>query len=123
MRRSFHLKGYDVKEIKAYVHRSRVADVIAAVKATSAWGSALKARGHNLAVYMVKGSLLPLADEDRHYSIDLGDEVVNEYKLELLCDDAEVDELVDAIRSAALTGQAQAGWITVTELARAISVP
>jgi nitrogen regulatory protein P-II 1 len=112
-----------MKEIKAYVHRGRVADVIAAVKATPAWGSALKARGHNLAVYMVKGSLLPLADEDRHYSIGLGDEIVNEYKLELLCDDAEVDELVDAIRSAALTGQAYAGWITVTELARAISVP
>jgi len=112
-----------MKEIKAYVHRSRVADVIAAVKATPAWGTALRARGHNLAVYVVKGSLLPLADEDRHYSIDLGDEVVNEYKLELLCEDAEVDELVEAIRSAALTGQAHAGWITVTEVSRAIPVP
>lgn len=40
---------------------------------------------------MVKGSLLPLGDEARHYSIDLGDEVVNEYKLEVFCDDAEVD--------------------------------
>ena len=43
-----------MKEIKAYVHRSRIADVIAAVKATAAWGSALRARGHNLAVYLVK---------------------------------------------------------------------
>ena len=111
-----------MKEIKAYVHRNRVADVIAAVKATPAWGSALKARGHNLAVYMVKGSLLPLADEERHYSIDLGDEVVNEYKLELLCEDSEVDALVDAVLAAARTGQAVAGWVTVCELSRAVPI-
>ena len=43
-----------MKEIKAYVHRSRIADVIAAVKATATWGLALRARGHNLAVYLVK---------------------------------------------------------------------
>lgn len=112
-----------MKEIKAYVHRNRVADVIAAIKATSAWGTAAKARGHNLAVYMVKGSLLPLADEERHYSLDLGDEVVNEYKLEVLCEDAEVDELVQSIRDAARTGQRHAGWVTVTEIAKAIQIP
>ncbi len=111
-----------MKEIKAYVHRNRVADVIAAVKATSAWGSAVKAGGHNLAVYMVKGSLLPLADEERHYSLDLGDEVVNEYKLELLCEDTEVSELVAAICSAAHTGQQQAGWVTVTDIVSATPI-
>lgn len=110
-----------MKEIKAYVHRNRVADVIAAVKATSAWGSA-KSRGHNLAVYMVKGSLLPLADEERHYSLDLGDEVVNEYKLELLCENAEVTELVAAICSAAHTGQHPAGWVTVTDIESATPI-
>jgi nitrogen regulatory protein P-II 1 len=111
-----------MKEIKAYVHRNRVADVIAAIKATPSWGTATQSRGHNLAVYMVKGSLLPLFADERHYSLDLGDEVVNEYKLELLCEDTEVDELVEAIRDAARTGQSQAGWITVTELARAIPI-
>jgi nitrogen regulatory protein P-II 1 len=112
-----------MKEIKAYVHRNRVADVIAAVKASSVWTSSAQARGHNLTVYMVKGSLLPLADGERRYSLDLGDEVVNEYKLELLCEDAEVDELVGAICAAAHTGQHQAGWVTVTTLAQAIAIP
>jgi nitrogen regulatory protein P-II 1 len=111
-----------MKEIKAYVHRNRVADVIAAIKATPSWGSATRSRGHNLAVSMVKGSLLPLSEDERHYSLDLGDEVVNEYKLELLCEDAEVDELVLAIQGAARTGQAQAGWVTVTELVLAIPI-
>ncbi len=111
-----------MKEIKAYVHRSRIADVIAAVKATAAWGSALKARGHNLAVYLVKGSLMAPDHEDRHYSMDLGDEVVSEYKLELLCEDAEVDELLIAICSAARTGQPQAGWVTVSDLVSATPI-
>ena len=54
--------------------------------------------------------------------MDLGDEVVNEYKLELLCDDNEVEEIVAALRAAARTGQAVAGWITVTNLDRAIPI-
>jgi len=111
-----------MKEIKAYVHRNRVADVIAAIKASAAWGKSAKAHGHNLAVYMVKGSLFPLADGERHYSLDLGDEMVNEYKLELLCDATEVDELVETIRTTARTGQPHAGWITVTDLDRAVEV-
>ncbi|MBP6338940.1 MAG: P-II family nitrogen regulator [Vitreoscilla sp.] len=112
-----------MKEIKAYVHRSRVADVIAALKASPAWAAAVKASRHNLAVYMVKGSLLPLDDEERHYSLDLGDEVVNEYKLELLCEDTEVEELVQAICRAAHTGLAHSGLVTVTTLDQAISIP
>jgi nitrogen regulatory protein P-II 1 len=99
-----------------------VADVIAAIKATPAWNTAAQARGHNLAVYMVKGSLLPLDNEERHYSLDLGDEVINEYKLELLCEDSEVDDLILAIQSTARTGRSPAGWITVTDLARAIAI-
>ena len=111
-----------MKEIRAYVHRNRVADVIAAIKSSPAWSAAASLRGRNLAVYMVKGSLLPLDDEERHYSLDLGDEVVNEYKLEVLCEATEVDELVAAIRQTARTGQPQAGWITVVDLDRAVSI-
>lgn len=108
-----------MKEIKAYVHRSRVADVIAALKDCPAWGGARNGRRHNLAVYIVKGSLMPLDSNEQHYSMDLGDEVVNEYKLEMLCEDAEVDELVVALHCAARTGQAVAGWITVIDVVSA----
>jgi nitrogen regulatory protein P-II 1 len=111
-----------MKEIKAYVHSSRVADVIAALKACPAWGNERAGRRHNLAVYVVKGSIMPLDSGEQHYSMDLGDEVVNEYKLELLCEDGEVDEIVAAVQSAARTGQAVAGWITVTEIVQAIAI-
>ena len=111
-----------MKEIKAYVHQSRIADVIAALKSSPAWGGERGDRQHNLAVYIVKGSLLPLDSSERHYAMDLGDEVVNEYKLELLCEDAETDVLVDALVAAARTGQSVAGWITVSDVARAVSI-
>jgi nitrogen regulatory protein P-II 1 len=110
-----------MKEIKAYVHRSRIADVIAALKASAAWNAAEHGE-HNLTVYMVKGSLLALDDAERHYSLDLGDEVVNEYKLELHCEGAHVDELVEVIRKAAHTGQTTSGWIYVTDIARAMPI-
>ena len=47
-----------MKEIKAYVHRSRVADVIAALKDCPAWGGERGGRRHNLAMYLVKGTLV-----------------------------------------------------------------
>ena len=111
-----------MKEIKAYVHRSRIADVIAGLKDCPAWDSLRSARRHNLAVYIVKGSLLPLDTDEQHYSMDLGDEVVNEYKLEVLCEDSEVEPLMAAITMAARTGQAIAGWITVIDVVSATPI-
>ena len=105
-----------MEEIKADGQRSRIADVIAALKDSPAWGGARAGRRHNLAVYIVKGSLLPLDSDEQHYSMDLGDEVVNEYKLELLCEDSEVEALSSALAAAARTGQAVAGWITVFDV-------
>ena len=98
-----------MKEIKAYVHRSRIADVIAALKDNPAWGG-------------VKGSLLSLDSDEKHYSMDLGDEVINEYKLELLCEDGEVEALSAALMEAARTGQAVAGWITVFDVVSATPI-
>lgn len=111
-----------MKEIKAYVHSSRIADVIAAIKESPAWDGKAGAKRHNLAAYIVKGSLVPLDSNEKHYSMDLGDEVINEYKLELLCEDSEVDALVDTLVAASRTGQDVAGWVTVTNLLRAVPI-
>jgi len=111
-----------MKEIKAYVHRTRIADVITALKDCPCWREAQAARRHNLALYVVKGSLKPLDSEERHYSLDIGDAVINEYKLELICADNEVDEIIGALQAAGRTGQPVAGWITVTLLDRAMPI-
>lgn len=111
-----------MKEIKAYVHRNRIADVIAALKASRAWGAGGGGGDHNLTAYMVKGSLVPLDDAERRYSVDLGEETVNEYKLELHCSDESVDELVEVIGRVAHTGQPGSGWIYVVDIAQALRV-
>ena len=49
-----------MKEIKAYVHRTHIAEVIAALKACPAWGGTEGHTRHNLALYVVKGMLSPL---------------------------------------------------------------
>ena len=111
-----------MKEVKAYVHHSRVADVIAAIKNSPAWGGASGAHRHNLAVYVVQGSLVAVEVNETHYSMDLGDEVVKEYKIELLCEDSEVDSIVHDLVAAARTGQEVAGWVTVSELTQAVPI-
>lgn len=111
-----------MKEIKAYVHANRIGPVIAALKESAAWGGAAGDSQHNLAVYIVKGSLLPVTEGERRYSIDLGDEMVNEYKLELLCDEQHVDELVNIVRNVARTGQLTAGWVYVTDVEQALPI-
>jgi nitrogen regulatory protein P-II 1 len=104
------------------VHRNRIAAVISALKASPSWPVVSKGRQRNLAIYMVKGSLVPLDSDELNYSMDLGDAVVSEYKLELLCEDAEVDDFVSVIRTAAHTGQPNAGWIYVLDIADAFPI-
>ncbi|MDZ5455684.1 MULTISPECIES: P-II family nitrogen regulator [Azohydromonas] len=110
-----------MKEIKAYVHAHRIGEVIAALKASAAWGAADGGQ-HNLTVYVVKGSLVPIDEREKHYSIEIGDEVVNEYKLELLCEEPHVDELVAIIRQVGRTGQPRAGWVYVTDVQQALPI-
>lgn len=111
-----------MKEVKAYVHRSRAADVIEALKNSSKWGGAAGDAAHNLAVYLVRGLVPTSIPEERRYSTDLGDEVVNEYKLELICEASEVGDIVRIIAAAAQTGGRHTGWITVSDLEQTMRI-
>ncbi|MES2412955.1 MAG: P-II family nitrogen regulator [Pseudomonadota bacterium] len=110
-----------MKEIKAYIHRNRVAEVISALKSSVAW-TTIGDDEHNLTAYMVKGSLVPLDEGERRFSVELGDEVINEYKLELHCSEDHVDELVKVIVASARTGRANSGWVYVMDVVSAVPV-
>lgn len=105
-----------MKEIKAYVHRSRIADVMQALKESNPFKGREGAHRHNLTAYVVKGSLKALDQQEQHYSLDLGDAVIDEYKLEFVCDDADVAELVDLIKTTARTGGGCCGWVYVLDV-------
>lgn len=110
-----------MKEIKAYIHRNRVAEVVSALKSSVAW-TTIGDDEHNLTAYMVKGSLVPLDEGERRFSVELGDEVINEYKLELHCSEDHVDELVKVIVASARTGRANSGWVYVMDVVSAVPV-
>lgn len=71
---------------------------------------------HHLSVTQVQGTLQLVDEAERHYSLELGLEVVREFRIELHCDDDCVDESVAAILSTGRTGQHVAGWVYVSDL-------
>ncbi|MEQ8692580.1 MAG: P-II family nitrogen regulator [Pseudomonadales bacterium] len=103
-----------LKEIKAYIHRSRVADVV----------SELTSAGFkNLTVIDVQGLLKALDSKEQQYSVEIGQKVVTEVKLELVCENqAQTTKAVEIIRGHGKTGQSSAGWIYVSDIQDAIEI-
>lgn len=96
-----------MKEIKAFIHRNRIADVVHALKA---------AGFRNISVIDVKGMLKALDAQEQRYSIEIGEKVITEVKLELVCPADQVDQAVTLIRDNARTGQKNAGWVYVSDI-------
>lgn len=111
-----------MKEIKAFIRQHRIADVLEALRDSGLCNAGAGAGCYNVTVSRVQR---PLADADptqQHFSMDLAEAVVQEYKLELLCADNLVDTLTDLITQAAHTGQPEAGWVSVREIERAVEI-
>lgn len=106
-----------MKEIKAFIHRNRIADVLHALK-----DSHFCAGRCNLSINDVAGTLQALDSRERNYSIELGEGVITEVKLELICEDERVDEAIALIRDNARTGQPLAGWIYTVDISSAIAI-
>ncbi len=102
-----------MKEIKAFLHRHRVADVIHALS---------KVGLHNLSVVDLKGMLHALEPEEQDYSIELGGKFITDVKLELVCEDDQVDDAIGIIRENAQTGQPMAGWIYVSDILETLPI-
>lgn len=111
-----------MKEIKAYIHNHRIADVIRALKESGQCNANAGTGCRNLSVIPVQSLLKAVDVREQHYSIELAEEVIYESKLELICEDHQVDELVGIIARTARTGQAEAGWIYVSDIIQAVPV-
>lgn len=111
-----------MKEIKAYIHNHRIADVIRAVKESGLCNTDGTLGCRNLAVIPVQSLLKAVDAKEQHYSIELAEAVINESKLELICEDRQADALVEIIERAARTGQAEAGWVYVSDIIQAVPV-
>jgi nitrogen regulatory protein P-II 1 len=96
-----------VKEIKASLHRNRVADVVHVLTA---------AGFRNISLIDVKGMLQALDQQEQEYSIEIGEMVITEVKLELVCHPEQVDQAVALIRENGRTVKSDGGWIYVSSI-------
>ena len=103
-----------MSEIKAFVHRNRIADVV----------SALSSAGfRNLTVIDVQGLLRALDNKEQQYSVEIGQKVIAEVKLELVCDnESSTAEAISLIREHGRTGKPDAGWIYISEIQACIEI-
>ena len=100
-----------MKEIKAFIHQNRAADVVHALHS-----SGFCHAGCNLSLTDVAGTLRSLGSKEQSFSVEFGESLINEVKLELVCDDSLVGNAIELIRDHARTGQAVSGWIYVSDI-------
>lgn len=102
-----------MKQIKAFVHRNRVGDIV----------HALDAAGFTrLSLFDVKGMLRALSAREQEYSVELGEKMINEVQMELFCEDNEAEAAIAIFSKAARTGKPDAGWIYVSSIEQSIRV-
>ncbi len=102
-----------MKQLKAFVHRNRVADLIHALD---------EAGFRRLSLFDVKGLLRALSTREQQYSVEFGDQVINEVQMELFCEDAEVARALEIFRQVGRTGRAEAGWVYVSNVEQVIAI-
>ena len=111
-----------MKEIKAFIHKHRIAAVIEALKAADIALTGHSSGMRNINVAAVQSLLTAVDTREQRYSMDLAEPVIEEYKLELLCEDTEAERLANAVAIAGRTGQGEAGWVYVTTVESAIQI-
>ena len=102
-----------MKQIKAFVHRNRVSDLIHALGASGF---------QRLSLLDVKGLLRALNAREQQYSVEFGDQVISEVQMELFCEDDDVARAVDIFRSIGRTGRPDAGWVYVSTVEAAFPI-
>ena len=102
-----------MKQIKAFVHRNRVSDLVHALEA---------AGFQRLSLFDVKGLLRALSAREQEYSVEFGDQVISEIQLELFCDDTDVARAGEIFRLVGRTGHADAGWIYVSTIEQSLPI-
>lgn len=106
-----------MKEIKAFVNRNLVAEIVKTLR------NAGYCRGAcNLSVVDEAGSLQVIDSQEQSFSLELGEEVVNEVKLELVCEDESADEAVRIIQENGHAGQKIASWVCIIDVGEAYPI-
>ncbi len=96
-----------MKELKAYIHRNRAADVVRALRL---------ADFEHFTLVDVKQVMQTLEAREQEYSTEFGARVQTEVKLELVCKAEQLQEAIRLITENAKTGQEDSGCIYVSNI-------
>jgi nitrogen regulatory protein P-II 1 len=108
-----------MKEIKAFLHPHRISAVTEALRASGLCDLSAGTGCYNLTVSNVQRLFTSSVIGEQRYSLDLAEPVVAEAKLELICDDTLVDQLVALISKAGAPGP---GWVFTTDIQGSVQV-
>ncbi len=108
----------ELREIRAFVHEVRIADILHALAAAGLPGP----HGH-LVVSRVQGTLSAVDPKERDYSLALGEQVTDELRLELYLPAERLDEAITLIERQARTQRPRSAWLFIyrPEQARVVS--
>ena len=101
-----------MKEVKAFVHRNRGADIVHAL---------LDAGFAQLSLVDVKGTLEAITPAEADYSVEFGEAIVTEVKIEVVCADADIDRVIDIFKTKGHSRRAS-GWLYVSDIERGLSL-
>lgn len=102
------------REIKAFIHRSRVTDVM----------NALRTAGfRNVSLLDTRGLSQAFETKEREHSLGTGNAISPTVKLEVICDnESKTAEAIALIRTHAKTNEPYAGRIYISELLSGMDV-
>ena len=111
-----------MKQITAFIHKHRISAVIHALRDIESTFTSERQQVRNINVVVVQGLLKAVDSQEQRYALDLAEPVIDECKLELLCDDDQADGIASVIGAAARTGQSEAGWICIMDVAQVVKI-
>lgn len=109
-----------MRQIIAFMHPHRISAVVEALRESGLCDISAGSGCHNLSVSTVQRLFTSTDPAQQHYSVALAQPVVDEVKLELVCDEVLEAQLSEIIVKAAHTGP---GWVFVTDLQSATRIP
>lgn len=102
-----------MKRITALLHAHRVSDIVHALES---------AGERRLSISPILGLLAAANAREVDFSVEFGERLIREVQLDVFCEDAQVDTLVDLIRLHGRAGLPNSGWVFVAAVESGVAI-
>ena len=113
------LQENQMKEVKAFIHPHRISSVIDALRGSGFCDMNTNVGCYHLTTSMVQRLHTTQEQGQQHYSVQLGEPVVDEIKLEFICEDDLAEQLIGLVKEA---GKPSPGWIFMGDIQTPVKI-